>query len=290
MSTTSESNGDAGGAAGTAAAGEPGAEQVSEERARRYAQYVAPTFVTLARRAVDLAEIGPGNTVLDLGTGTGLAAFLAAEKAGRDGSVIGLDPSPAMLKVAAERSAAVGYDFINWQPGQPAELSYADESFDAVLCVQALTLLPRPDAVLDEVRRVLVEGGRLVVTLWGSKGGNEWMSLLEEALKRAGEPAPPAPVFGLTHPGNLEVLLQAVSMEQIEVARVPDRMRFQGVEGFWQWSRAIGRWGAVLDALSPAGQERVRAALTQALAPRIREGEVAVNREIVYARAIAPAA
>jgi len=50
--------------------------------------------------------------------------------------------------------------------------------------VQALMLVPRPDAVLEEIRRVLVEGGRFVATLWGSRAGNEWTALLEDALRR----------------------------------------------------------------------------------------------------------
>ena len=135
------------------ASASPGWERVSEEQAARYAQHVAPTFVTLARRAVDLAEIEPGHTVLDLCTGTGIAAFLAAERAARDGSVIGLDASPAMLAIARERATSVGYEHINWQEGDAQQLTYADESFDAVLCVQALMLLERPDAALEEVRR-----------------------------------------------------------------------------------------------------------------------------------------
>lgn len=262
---------------------------MSEDHARRYAQYVAPTFVRLARRAVELAEIEAGQTVLDVGTGTGLAAFLAGERAGRDGAVIGLDASPAMLAVAGERSAAVGYDFIRWQQGDAAQLTFADESFDAVLCVQVLMLLPRPDAALEEMRRVLVEGGRVVITLWGTKAGNEWIGILEGALRGAAPEVRPPPSFGLAQPGNLEALLQTTGFDQIEAARVPDRMRFQGAEGFWQWACATGRWGPVLMALSPPVQERVRAALETSLASRLRDGEVTVGREVVYARAVAPA-
>jgi SAM-dependent methyltransferase len=260
------------------------------DRARRYAQHVAPTFVTLARRAVDLAEIETGNSVLDLYAATGLAAFLAAERASRDGSVVGLDPSPHLLDVARERSASVGYEFISWQEGDPAQLTFADESFDAVLCIQALTTVARPDAVLEEARRVLVEGGRLVVTLWGARAFNDWMALVDDALRRSGGlPAgAPARPTGLSQPGNLEVLLQAAGLTDIEVARVPDRMRLQGVEGFWEWCRASGIWGSALDTLAPAARDRAVAALERTLGPDVREGELAVNREIVYARAIAP--
>jgi ubiquinone/menaquinone biosynthesis C-methylase UbiE len=257
--------------------------------AHRYAQYVAPTFVTLTRRAVDLAEIENGNSVLDLATGTGLGAFLAAERAGRDGSIVGLDRSPAMLAVAHERSSSVGYDYIHWQQGDPAALTFADESFDVVLCVQELGLMPRVDATVEEVRRVLVEGGRFIVTLWGPRSQNEWFGVLEDALRRAVPNARP-PSLGLSQPGNLEVLLQAIGFEEIEVARVPDRMRLQGIEAFWGWSQAIGPWSEVIAAMPTEQRERMRSALDTLLSPRLRDGELAIEREIVYARAVAPAA
>lgn len=260
------------------------------ELAQHYAQYVAPTLVTLVRRAVDLAELEPGYNVLDVCTATGLTAFLAAERVGREGSVVGMDESAAMLAVAQERSSSVGYDYIRWQQGDAAQLTFADESFDVVFCVQGLMDLPRPDAALEEIRRVLVERGRLVVTLWGTKAGNEWMSLLENALRYAGPDTSSPRAPGLTQPGNLEILLQSLGYEDIEVARVPDRMRFRDPEGFWHWARVASRWGATLNALPLGAQERVRTALQRTLATRVRDGEVTLQREIVYARAVAPEA
>ena len=260
---------------------------VSEDRARRYAQHVAPTYVTLVRRAVDLAEIEPGHSVLDLCTATGIAAFLAAERAGREGSVIGLDASPAMLEVARERSASVGADHIHWQEGEAAPLTYADESFDSVLCLHQLHMQPNPLLVLEEVRRVLVEDGRFVATVWGARTSNEWMAVLEDALRRVTD-TPLSGSLALTQPGNLEALLQMSGFEQIETARVPDRMRLQGVDGLWEWARGSARWGEAIESLSAAGADRVRAALERSFASSVRDGELALEREIVYARAIAP--
>jgi ubiquinone/menaquinone biosynthesis C-methylase UbiE len=268
----------------------PTGRGVAGEQAQRYAQHVAPTLVTLARRVVDLAELEPGYSVLDAATATGLAAFLAAERVGRDGSAIGFDASTAMLTVARERAEAAGTDFIRWHQGDVTQLTYADESFDAVLCIHGLMEMARPDAALEEIRRVLVEGGRLVATLWGSKDGNEWMGLLEHALRRAGSRVVGPKSFSLRQPGNLEALLQALDYQDIEVARVPDRLRFRGVEGLWQWAKATPGWGAVLEGLPAAAQSHVRATLEAELQSRIRDGEVTLQREIVYARAVAPEA
>ena len=132
----------------------------------------------LRRRAggdvgVDRCQQGPERVgvALDVATGSGLAAFIAAERVGREGTVIGLDASPAFLAVAEERAAAAGNDQIRWQEGDPARLSYADESFDAVLCLLALTDFPRPDerwrcGACGNLTRFDVARSRRTVEFW----------------------------------------------------------------------------------------------------------------------------
>jgi SAM-dependent methyltransferase len=264
-------------------------EDVSPARAQAYAQYVAPTLLGIARRAVDLAELEEGDSVLDVATGTGLAAFLAAERLGPEGTVIGLDSAPAMLAVAGERALGAGSPQIRWQEGDPTRLAYADESFDAVLLLQSLFTYPRPDTVLEELRRVLVEGGRLVLTTWGSRAGNEWVDLVERAVRPV-LPVPRALPFSLPQPGNVEALLQGAGYEQIEVGRVGDRMRFLDANGLWHWAAASREWGELLGSLDEDARDRVQGALATALAGRQRGGEATVGREIVFERAIAPAA
>ena len=264
-------------------------DDAGRRQAEAFAQHVAPTLLSVARRAIDLAEIEDGNSILDVATGTGLAAFLAAERVGREGTVIGMDTAPAMLEVAKERATAAGNGFIRWREGDPARLSFADESFDAVLCLQSVAEFERPDAVLEELRRILVEGGRLVLTWWGTRANNEWIDLVDRAVRRV-QTGPPGRPFRLLQPSNLEVLLQAAGFEQVEVGRVSDRMRFLDVDGLWHWAAASREWGTLLHGLGAADKERVRAALAERLAGRRRGGEVAIGREIVYARAIAPPA
>ena len=98
-------------------------EDVAPAQAQAFAQYVGPTLLGVARRAVDLAELEDGQAVLDVATGTGLAAFLAAERVGPEGTVIGLDtlPGDARRGRGAGRWAPAA-DQIRWQEGDPARL------------------------------------------------------------------------------------------------------------------------------------------------------------------------
>jgi demethylmenaquinone methyltransferase/2-methoxy-6-polyprenyl-1,4-benzoquinol methylase len=106
-----------------------------------------------------------GDRVLDVATGTGKLALLAARAVGPDGEVIGLDASPAMLdraRRAAERAGAEA-DVIRWLRADAMELPLDDGSVDAVTIGFGLRNLPDIDAALGEMGRVLRPGGRLAV-------------------------------------------------------------------------------------------------------------------------------
>jgi ubiquinone/menaquinone biosynthesis C-methylase UbiE len=107
------------------------------------------------------AGIEPGHTVLEIGTGTGSALVLAA-RAVPDATMIGLDPDPQALAIAARKARRAGVE-IRFDRGYADRLPYPDGSVDRVLSSFMLHHLPPPEqlAALREVRRVLGHGGRL---------------------------------------------------------------------------------------------------------------------------------
>jgi len=109
------------------------------------------------------AHVAPGMHVLDIATGTGLAAEAALGVIGAAGHVTAADLSPAMVEKARQRLGNVKNVSLAVEDGQA--LSYPDESFDAVVCSLGLMFFPDPLRGLAEFRRVLRPGGRAAVSV-----------------------------------------------------------------------------------------------------------------------------
>ena len=105
-----------------------------------------------------------GETVLDLGSGAGLDAFLAARHVGPSGHVIGVDMTPAMLEKARGNAAQLGLAQVEFREGRLEALPVEDASVDAVTSNCVINLVPDKAAVFAEVARVLKPGGRLVIS------------------------------------------------------------------------------------------------------------------------------
>ncbi len=122
------------------------------------------TDKALRRMTVEMAQVKPGDTVLEVGCGTGELTLAAKKSAGSGGKVYGIDASPEMVEYARQKSVAAGVE-IEFRDDPIEKLSFADESFDVVL--SSLMMHHLPDDLkrkgLAEVYRVLKPGGRLFI-------------------------------------------------------------------------------------------------------------------------------
>lgn len=108
-----------------------------------------------------LAQPRAGERALDVGSGTG---HFCIDLASRGLDVVGIDPSPHMLAIARQKSAAVV-----WRQGRGEALSFDSDSFDLVLSVAALEFMRQPEVALREMYRLVRPGGRLVVATLNSE-------------------------------------------------------------------------------------------------------------------------
>ncbi|QDH70338.1 class I SAM-dependent methyltransferase [Marilutibacter alkalisoli] len=112
----------------------------------------------VSERMLELAEVEPGQRVLDIATGIGEPALLAASRVGSAGRVVATDISSRMLDIARERAAMSGVSNVEFRQADAGQLDFPDGSFDAVFCRWGVTSLPNPPDALAAIRRMLAPG------------------------------------------------------------------------------------------------------------------------------------
>jgi len=111
-----------------------------------------------------IADLQPGEQVVDLGSGAGFDAFLAAKSVGPEGKVIGVDMTPDMISKAQKNAEQLNVENVEFRLGEIEHLPVEDDSADAVLSNCVINLSPDKRAVYGEIFRILKPGGRISIS------------------------------------------------------------------------------------------------------------------------------
>lgn len=142
-------------------------------------KFVPALFGQWGPKVAGMAEVAPGQAVLDVACGTGALALAAAAIVGPEGKVMGLDANPEMLAVARRKSAD-----IDWREGTAESLPFDDSVFDAVVSQFGFMFFDDRARALSEMMRVLRPGGRLAVAVCGALERSPGYAVLAGLLDR----------------------------------------------------------------------------------------------------------
>lgn len=244
--------------------------------------YVPRIFIPWARLLLDRADLSPGESVLDVATGPGTVARLAAEKVGPRGRVVGTDLSAAMIEIAQQKPVSEQAAAIEYLVAPAAPLPVADGSFDVVTCQQGLQFFPNPGAALEEMHRALRPGGLLAAAVWRQIELQPSFAALDAALHECLGPDAAEPYGAPFRGPGREELRQAVAetgFQHIAVEEVRLPLAFEGGVAQALATLAASPVATTVAALSDNERDRLWAAGRRRLEALVVEG--AIRTEMV---------
>jgi SAM-dependent methyltransferase len=212
----------------------------------------------------------PGQTILELGAGTGETGFAAARLIGDNGRLISTDLPPAMVEVAKRRARELGIENAEFRVMDAEHIDLEDGCVDGVLCRWAYMLMPDPASAMAESRRVLRPGGKLALAVMGGPAENPWGSTVAMSIVGLGlippiDPKRAGGVFSLADPNRLRELLERAGFDEVRIEEMGFHLRFTDFEDFWSFVREFaGAVAILLRSFSDGERAAVREATVRA--------------------------
>lgn len=204
---------------------------------QKWWQTVEKSAQKVSDRLIELAEIKPGQRVLDIATGIGEPAITAARIVGKMGQVTATDISANMLSFAKQRAISSGLqDAIKFKEGDIETIDLVSSSFDAVLCRWGLMFLPDLSAGLSNIYRSLIEGGHFASAVWASPDQDTLSATTMNIVIKETNSKPPAPgtpgPFSLSDENNLKNSFITSGFKDLVTERMNVSFDFESPDDF----------------------------------------------------------
>jgi SAM-dependent methyltransferase len=267
---------------------------------------LAPTWIEIedqleqvsgrpGQMAMDRLDLQAGQTVVDLGCGTGRTTLELARRVAPGGRAIGVDIAAEMLIRGRDHAAEAGIGNAEFLHMDVQTGDLGEGRFDAAFSRFGVMFYADPVAAFAGVRRTLRRGGRLAFVCWQPITANDWMMVPGMAAVSATGTMPPMPgpdepgPFSLSDPNRVRSILGSAGFSDIDIQPHADFIA-TAEDRIPEVAALAMRVGAVRELVKEVGEEtrdRVRAAIEEALRSRVENGEARASRGVFVVTAAA---
>lgn len=226
-----------------------------EVAADAYDRFMGRFSRLLSPQMLELADVQPGEKVLDVGCGTGALTQVLIDRVGA-GNVTGIDPSEAFVGAFRER-----FPDVRIEHGSAESLPFPDDRFDAAIAQLVVHFMQDPVRGIAEMARVTRPGGTVAACVWDHAGGTGPVNLFWAAAHDVMDPrdSDEAGLAGARE-GHLVELFGQAGLGGVEGSVVVADLEMATFDAYWEpFNRGVGPAGAYLQKLPEADRERVRA-------------------------------
>jgi SAM-dependent methyltransferase len=218
-----------------------------------YDRFMGRYSTLLAPQLADLAGIGAGQRVLDVGCGPGALTGELVRRLGPD-SVASVDPSESFVTAALERHPGVDV-----RRAAAEQLPFEDSAFDAAIAQLVVHFMADPVAGLGEMRRVTRPGGVIAACVWDHAGGQGPLSLFWDAARELEPAVADESRLAGARAGHLAELFGAAGIDRVEETVLTVEVEHATFEEWWgPYTLGVGPAGAFTAGLDPERQSQLR--------------------------------
>jgi ubiquinone/menaquinone biosynthesis C-methylase UbiE len=194
-----------------------------------YERYWRQQLHPAQERLLALAQLRPGEQVIDVACGTGLVTFDAAQAVGPSGRVVGTDLSQEMVDRATEQVRALAWPHVEFLRTDAEDLKVPSDSFDVWLCGLGLMYVPDPARAMSEAHRVLHTGGRASAAVWGTRNRCGWAEIFPIVDRRVASEVCPM-FFQLGTGDTLRHVFEGAGFTDVRLERIASVLHYESPE------------------------------------------------------------